>query len=115
MRLTESRLRRIIRDVIAESMSNPDTAEDVEQYLQDFRADQEATRLHRQRMSQLDADVDRRQKIASIVEILNTMSDDELLRRISMLDIAKNHELLTVIATLAVDQNKQSEVVSGGI
>ena len=58
MRLTERRLRRIIRDVIAESMRrHPDTAEEVHQFHQDLRdriAQDEEDEMYRLEQEELD-------------------------------------------------------------
>ncbi len=83
MRLTESRLRRIIRDVIAESMSEPDSYDEIMADLKDFRDDQETTRLHNQRMDQLDAEVDSQQKVETMMNTLNTMNKSVIRDKVS--------------------------------
>tara|TARA_B100000035_G_C20754240_1_gene445395 strand:- start:76 stop:432 length:357 start_codon:yes stop_codon:yes gene_type:complete len=108
MRLTESRLRRIIRDVIAESMSGrPDTAEEVEQYLQDFRANQEASRSHKQSMTQIDAHLKIQEDIETMMKTLSMMSKSEIRDKVS-----GNARLTRLAGDLKYDHNSLSALAA---
>tara|TARA_Y100001958_G_scaffold93241_1_gene63689 strand:+ start:400 stop:729 length:330 start_codon:yes stop_codon:yes gene_type:complete len=79
MRLTERRLRRIIRDVIAESMRrHPDTAEEVHQFHQDLRdriAQDEEDEMYRLEQEELDRE---EMFIKNETEMYRTLSPERL-------------------------------------
>ena len=78
MRLTESRLRRIIRDVIAESMSEPDSYDDVMKFQQDLRAriaQDEEDEMYRLEQEELDHE---EMFIKNETEMYRTLSPERL-------------------------------------
>lgn len=101
MRLTESRLRRIIRDVIVESMPEPDSYDKIRADQKSFRqelADQEA---HSLKMNALDADVKMQKDIETMMEILSVMSKSEIRNKVS-----GNSHLTGLAEDLKYDYNR---------
>ena len=94
MRLTESRLRRIIRDVIAESMHDrgpePDSYEDVMQFQQDLRAriaQDEEDEMYRLDQEELDRE---EMFIKNETEMYRTLSPERLEQECRMHGLPSN-------------------------
>ena len=107
MRLTESRLRRIIRDIIAESMSKPDSYDKIVADQQAFRqnmADQEAYDAD---MARLDADVKMQEDIDTMMETLSVMSKSEIRDKVS-----DNAHLTGLAEDLKYDHNSLSALAA---
>tara|TARA_Y100001973_G_C5154130_1_gene309768 strand:+ start:136 stop:531 length:396 start_codon:yes stop_codon:yes gene_type:complete len=77
MRITESRLRRIIRDVITESMHDrgpaPDSVEDALEIGRKASEEYESNLAHKESMTQNDAVVKMHNDIETMMKILNTI------------------------------------------
>ena len=119
MKITEYRLRSIIRNIINETPDNwkPDSWEKIKADHEAWNASLEDQRNHKEYMTSIESATSSQQQIADLVEILRTKeTNEEIIQSISNLNnLPKSDELLSVIARLAIEQGKQSEVVSGGI